>query len=160
MPIVLTRIDNRLIHGAVAVSWTSHSGANLIVVVDDAVAKDEGQRMLLDMAAPHGIGTRYFSVEDAIMKLPKASPSQKIFLLVKEVETIVKLIEGGIDIKEVNVGNMHFKEGKKQISSSISVDENDVKAFKKLHEAGVTLESRRVPTENSVEVMKLLKEVE
>ncbi len=160
MPIVLTRIDNRLIHGQVAVSWCAHINANIIVVVDDEVAKDENQRMLLDMAAPNDVGTRYFSVEEAIRKLPKASPNQKIFLVVREADAIVKLVEGGIDIKEVNVGNMHFKEGKRQISPAICIDDNDARAFKKLHAAGVLCEARRVPTENSVEMMKLLKEVE
>lgn len=159
MPIVLTRIDNRLIHGQVAVSWCSEVGANLIVVVDDSVQKDKTQQMLLDMAAPYGVSTRYFSIDEAISKLPKAAPNQKIFLVVRDVEVIVKLAEGGIPIKEVNVGNMHFKEGKKQISSSISVDEEDVNAFKKLNKLGIKCEARRVPTENGIDMMKLIEGV-
>jgi PTS system N-acetylgalactosamine-specific IIB component len=160
MPIVLTRIDNRLIHGQVAVSWCSEVNANLIVVVDDKVCGDKTQQLLLDMAAPHGVGTRYFSIEEAIKKLPKAGPNQNIFLIVRDVSIIIKLIEGGIPIKEVNVGNMHFKEGKKQISSAISVDEEDIKAFKKLGEMGIKCEAKRVPTENGTDMMKLIKEAE
>ncbi len=38
--ILLTRIDNRLVHGQVGVTWTSTIGANLLVVVDDVVAKE------------------------------------------------------------------------------------------------------------------------
>ncbi len=49
MPIVLTRIDNRLIHGQVAVSWCSEVNANLIVVVDDKVCGDKTQQLLLDI---------------------------------------------------------------------------------------------------------------
>lgn len=159
MPIVLTRIDNRLIHGQVAVSWCSEVGANLIVVVDDAVQKDKTQQMLLDMAAPYGVSTRYFGVEEAVKKLPQAGPNQKIFLVVRDVEVIVKLVEGGIPVKKVNVGNMHFKEGKKQISSSVSVDEEDINAFKKLNELGIKCEARRVPTENGIDMMELIKGV-
>jgi PTS system N-acetylgalactosamine-specific IIB component len=159
MPIVLTRIDNRLIHGQVAVSWCSEVGANLIVVVDDKVAKDKTQQMLLDMAAPYGVSTRYFSIEEAVKKLPYAGSDQKIFLVVREVEVILKLIEGGIPIKEVNVGNMHFKEGKKQISSAISVDEEDVNVFKKLSQLGIKCEAKRVPTENGIDIKKLIEEV-
>lgn len=160
MPIVLTRIDNRLIHGQVAVSWCSEVNANLIVVVDDKVQKDKTQQMLLDMAAPHGVSTRYFSVEEAITKLPKAGPNQKIFLIAREVNVFVKLAQGGIPIKKINVGNMHFKEGKKQISSAISVDEQDVNDFKKLNELGIECEAKRVPTENGTDMMKLIKEAE
>lgn len=159
MPIVLTRIDNRLIHGQVAVSWCSEVGANLIVVVDDSIQKDKTQQMLLDMAAPYGVATRYFSIEEAIVKLPNAAPNQKIFLVMRDVEIILRLIEGGIPIKEINVGNMHFKEGKIQLSSSISVDMEDVNAFKKLNELGIRCEVKRVPTENGIDIMKLIEGV-
>ncbi len=160
MPIVLTRIDNRLIHGQVAVTWCSEVNANLIVVVDDKVCGDKTQQILLDMAAPHGVGTRYFSVEEAIKKLPKAGPSQNVFIIAREVSVIVKLAEGGIPIKKLNIGNMHFKEGKKQISSAISVDEEDIAAFEKLEAMGIECEARRVPDENGTDVMKLIKEAE
>ena len=35
--IVLTRIDNRLIHGQVATMWSSSVGANLLLVANDEV---------------------------------------------------------------------------------------------------------------------------
>lgn len=44
--ILLTRIDNRLVHGQVGVTWTSTIGANLLVVVDDVVANDDIQQKL------------------------------------------------------------------------------------------------------------------
>ena len=40
----LTRIDNRLIHGQVATQWCGVVGANLLLVANDAVAKDELRR--------------------------------------------------------------------------------------------------------------------
>lgn len=42
--ILLARIDNRLVHGQVGVTWTSAIGANLLVVVDDNAAGDELQQ--------------------------------------------------------------------------------------------------------------------
>ena len=47
--ILLTRIDNRLVHGQVGVSWTATLGANLILVADDDVAKDSLQQRLMKM---------------------------------------------------------------------------------------------------------------
>ena len=44
--ILLTRIDNRLVHGQVGVTWTSTIGANLLAVVDDVVANDDIQQKL------------------------------------------------------------------------------------------------------------------
>ena len=42
--ILLTRIDNRLVHGQVGVTWTKTLGANLIVVADDTAAEDRIQQ--------------------------------------------------------------------------------------------------------------------
>ena len=55
--ILLTRIDNRLVHGQVGVTWTSTLGANLLIVVDDDVAKDEIQPKLMGITADtYGFG--------------------------------------------------------------------------------------------------------
>ena len=45
------RIDNRLIHGQVAVTWMRRINADALVVVNDAVAKDRIQQMALPLAA-------------------------------------------------------------------------------------------------------------
>ena len=55
MPIVLVRVDDRLIHGQVAVGWTRTVGANHIVVANDEVARDATQKSLLKLAAPVGV---------------------------------------------------------------------------------------------------------
>ncbi len=57
--ILLTRIDNRLVHGQVGVTWTSTIGANLLVVVDDVVANDDIQQKLMGITAEtYGFGIR------------------------------------------------------------------------------------------------------
>ena len=50
---------------------------------------------------------------------------------------------------------MHMSEGKRQVATSVAVDENDIAAFKKLQERGVELEIRRVPTMAAEDVSKL-----
>ncbi len=71
--ILLTRIDNRLIHGQVATQWSKVVGANLLLVANDAVADDEFRQSLMDMAAPSFAQTRYFTIELAILLLKKQS---------------------------------------------------------------------------------------
>ena len=107
MPNILwTRIDNRLIHGQVAVTWSNHVGANLIVVANDEVAKDPLQQSLMDMAVP-GLDTRYFTIQETIDKIGQASDEQKIALIVKTPQDALKLVRGGVPIRKVNIGNMH-----------------------------------------------------
>lgn len=67
------------------------------------------------------------------------------------------MVEGGVDIKSVNVGGMSFKEGKHQINNAVSVDEADIEAFKQLSAKGIEIEYRKVDTDKRVNLMEILK---
>ena len=153
--ILLTRIDNRLIHGQVAIQWTSYLGANLILVANDEVSTNEMRQGLMDMAAPAGVATRYFSLQKTIDIIGKAADRQKIFIVCETPSDVLTLVEGGVPIKKVNVGNMHMAEGKRQVAGVVCVDDKDVAAFHKLRELGVELEIRKVPTEAAEDSAKL-----
>lgn len=145
--IVLTRIDNRLLHGQVATQWTKVIGSNLILVANDEVASNKMRQGLMDMAAPNGVDTRYWTLEKTINTIHKAADRQKIFIICQSPEDVLTLVEGGVPITKVNIGNMHMANGKRQVAGTVAVDDNDVEAFKKLKEKGVELEIRKVPTE-------------
>ncbi|UJF15341.1 PTS N-acetylgalactosamine transporter subunit IIB [Jeotgalibaca sp. MA1X17-3] len=155
--ILLTRIDNRLIHGQVATQWNSSVGSNLLLVANDNVAGDKMRQGLMDMAAPNGVATRYFTIDKTIEIIHKAADRQKIFIIVEDPTDVLKLVEGGVPIKKVNIGNMHMSEGKRQVATSVAVDEADVAAFKALQEKGIELEIRRVPSMPAEELSKLFK---
>ena len=155
--IVLTRIDNRLIHGQVATQWCGSIGANLILVANDIVAGDSLRQSMMDMAAPAYAQTRYWTIDKTISTIHKASAKQLIFLVCENPTDVLRLVEGGVPVKKLNIGNMHMAEGKRQVAGSVAVDDKDVAAFKKLRELGVELEIRRVPTESSESLEKLFK---
>ena len=125
--ILLTRIDNRLIHGQVVCNWAGTVGANLIVVVDDDTANSDTEKSIMQLAASSlGFDSRFFTVQHTIDVIDKASDSQKILLVCKTPQVLRKLIEGGVEIKNVNIGNLHFSEGKKKISDKVYVDDKDL----------------------------------
>ncbi|QAA21619.1 PTS N-acetylgalactosamine transporter subunit IIB [Sporolactobacillus terrae] len=154
--ILLTRIDNRLVHGQVGVTWVNYLGANLLIVANDEVAHDEVRQSLMDMVVSDTVGMRYFTLQKTIDIISKASPRQKIFLVLKTPEDVLVLKQGGVPISYVNVGNMHFEEGKNQITSTVSVDDEDIAAFHKLNELGVTCEIQGVPGEHAKNIMELI----
>lgn len=157
MPNILsTRVDNRLVHGQVGMTWVNSIQANLVLVANDAVANDSVQQSLMDMVLPEGVQSRYFTIEKTINVIHKASDAQKIFLVVKTPQDALKLVEGGVPIKYLNIGNMHFLEGKKQISATVSVDEDDIKTLKRLNELGVELDLRGVPSDKGKNIMELI----
>lgn len=151
--ILLTRIDNRLVHGQVGMTWTNNLGANLVIVANDEVAQDEVQQNLMDMALPESAESRFFTLDKVIKIIDKAAPRQKILIVVRTPQDALKLVEGGVPIKKINVGNMHYSEGKKQISSTVSVDEKDIDTFKKLNSQGIELEVKGVPSDKGFNLM-------
>lgn len=155
--ILLTRIDNRLIHGQVATMWSGVLGANLLLVANDAVSADEFRQGLMNMAAPSYAQTRYFSIQKTCDIIQKASDAQKIFIICETPTDVLRLVEGGVPIKKVNIGNMHMAEGKRQVATTVAVDDKDVEAFKKLQELGVELEIKRVPDTAAEDLNKLFK---
>ena len=155
--IVLTRIDNRLIHGQVATQWAGVVGANLLLVANDEVAGDEFRQGLMNMAAPAYAQTRYFTIQKTIDVIGKASDAQKIAIICETPQDVLKLVEGGVPIKKVNIGNMHMADGKRQVATTVAVDDADVAAFKKMQDLGVELEIRRVPDIAAEDTNKLFK---
>ena len=80
-----------------------------------------------------------------------------IFIICDNPHDVLKLVEGGVPIKKVNIGNMHMTEGKRQVATSVAVNDEDVAAFKKLMDLGVELEIKRVPDTPAESIDKLFK---
>ena len=144
--ILLTRIDNRLVHGQVGVTWTSTLGANLLIVADDEVAHDEIQQQLMAMTAESSnAGIRFFTLQKTIDIIGKAAARQKIFIICRTPAAVRTLLEGGVPIKEVNVGNMHVTNGKRQLSKKVYVNDKDMEDLQAIQAMNVDLYIQDVP---------------
>ena len=97
------RIDNRLIHGQVAAAWKNNIGADAIIVCNDDVAKDPIQKMVLPMAA-QGSKVLVFSINELI-EYDKKNPNETKFVICKFASDCLQLLEKGIEVEEVNIGN-------------------------------------------------------
>ncbi len=157
MNIVLARIDDRLIHGQVATVWSKATNCQRIIVCDDDVANDKIRATLLKQVAPAGIKSHVVGLDKAIRVYnnPKYENDRCLLLFTKPA-SVLYLVEHGVDIKSVNIGGMSFHEGKKQLTKAISVDEDDIEAFKKLNEKGITLEIRIVASDKPQNLMDVL----
>lgn len=147
--IVLTRVDNRLIHGQVATNWLKSYGANLCIVADDKVAEDKLQQTLLKIAAGT-LPVRFFPVQKTIDVIYKASPEQKIAIICRSPVEVLRLVEGNVPIQHVNIGNMHDGEGKKKLLKTVYADEKEIEAIRKLLELGKDVEYRMLPSDSSI----------
>ncbi|CAI0690484.1 EIIAB-Man [Serratia entomophila] len=157
MKIGLARIDDRLIHGQVATRWTKETNVSRIIVVSDEVAADHVRKTLLTQVAPPGVTAHVVDVAKAIRvwNNPKYA-GDRVMLLFTNPTDVWRLVEGGVDIKSVNIGGMAFRQGKTQVNNAVSVDEKDIEAFKKLNERGIELEVRKVSSDNQLKMMDLI----
>jgi PTS system galactosamine-specific IIB component len=145
--IVFSRIDNRLVHGQVGMVWANTMGANILVVVDDDVVNDQVQQELMRMTvARNNLPIRFWSTQQTIDTIGRASPSQKIFIITKTPKTMRKLVEGGVPIKAVNIGNMHTSAGKRQYKTAyVYVDDEDMADLDAMKAKGVQLSIQVLP---------------
>ncbi|WP_064609489.1 PTS N-acetylgalactosamine transporter subunit IIB [Photobacterium sp. J15] len=156
--IVWTRIDERLLHGQIRITWGKHTEANLILVANDEAAEGPNAAfMQAGMKASAGgeYAVRFFSIQKTIDVIHKASPQQKIFILCNCPEDVARLAEGGVPITHCNVGNMHFHDGKRQIAKTVSVDDKDINAFERLVARGVTCTVQNTPDQAPADVLEL-----
>lgn len=155
--IVLTRIDDRLIHGQIMTAWLNYTGANRIVIVDDIVAKDEFIISILKMAVPAGIKVNIYDITKAVTKFQEEKETNdKIIILVKTPQTVYSLLEKGLEIKNLNVGGMGAQPGRKKLYRNISASDEEKEIFKKLIAKGIETTIRIIPDNKEVKVDKLL----
>ena len=147
--IVFVRIDDRLLHGQVARSWVKEEGANLIVVVNDRVAEDRDTQKLMNIATPLYADSRFLSVENLIEKIKDDHDGKKVLILVEGPEDALRLLDAGLDINEINVGNMRELPGKEKVIDDVFVDAEDRANFKKIHDKGVKLDLRILSSDES-----------
>lgn len=157
LKINLARIDSRLLHGQVATAWTPDSKANRIIVVSDAVAKDEMRKTLITQAAPPGVKANVVPIKKMIevAKDPRFGET-KALLLFETPQDALAAIEGGVPVETLNVGSMAHSTGKTMLNSVLSVNKDDVAAFEKLRDLGVKFDVRKVPNDSKSDLFALI----
>ena len=157
--IKMIRVDYRLLHGQVAFSWTQALGADALLLVSDTVKKDPLRMKALRLAKPAGTKVVIKTCNEAIEQIKSGiTDKYKLFVICETLPIAAKLVEA-IGEKAINLGNMPFKDSKKQVTKSIFIDHEDVEIMQKLVDQGVELFIQMVPTENKIDAKKFLKEV-
>lgn len=156
--IQLFRIDDRLIHGQVVIGWTSVLNSNSILLCDDSVYENEWEKELYLSCAPDYLKITILNIAQTIDFLNSAETDLSgTIVLVNSPEVVEKLLESGIEIPKINVGGMHFREGRKGYLSYLYINDDEVESFKRCMDKGVYFECQDVPTGNKVNLKNLLK---
>lgn len=158
MGIVLVRIDDRLIHGQIVEGWLKIIDVNHIVVISDEVARDRMQQTLLSMAVPSNVKVTCCAVDEAAEKIMAGTlAGDRVLLLLSRPADVLRLVKRGVVLPGVNVGGMHFSQGKQQLLRNLSVDDEDVSALRGIAAAGIELEGRVLPSDERINVIDILR---
>jgi mannose PTS system EIIAB component len=159
---VLARIDSRLLHGQIATAWSKDVLPTRIIVVSDAVAKDELRTKLITQAAPPGVKAHVVPVNQMI-KLAKNDQDfggQRALLLFENPQDVLRAVEGGVPLKTINIGSMAHATGKVQPNKVLAFNQDDIDTFNKLKEAGLTFDVRKVPNDSKGNMAEILKKAQ
>jgi mannose/fructose/N-acetylgalactosamine-specific phosphotransferase system component IIB len=152
------RIDNRLIHGQVTVSWAGNLGANRMIVSNDEVAADDMQRMILPQAA-RGVPTSILGIEETLdYCASEQAQGETIFLIAKLPSDALALVRGGLKPEEINVGNQAPRPGTKftMVTRSIAVTAEDAETYRAIAAEGFSLQQRMMPHDKRADFLEVL----
>lgn len=155
--LVLVRIDDRLIHGQVAVGWVKATSPEVIVVANDAVAADALQRNLMELATPQNLQVAICRIEEAVgLCSGERLAGRRVLVLFSTPQDVLRAVTAGLKLDRLNVGGMRFKPGKRQVLKAVSLDEEDVRVFRDLLARGIQTTVQMVPTDEALDIEKVL----
>jgi PTS system mannose-specific IIB component len=142
------RVDNRLIHGQVVEAWVPYIGARSIIVGNDDLAQDEMQQEIMALAIPRAVDSAFLNI-DQVAADPRLTGASRdaTLLLFSSCLDVRRAVDKGLRLETLNVGNLHYATGKRQLSPSVSLGPDDESCLRYLMGRGVELDFRCVPND-------------
>ena len=139
---------------------TAHAIAKHLVTEAKAGvrAHDELRKTMIEQAAPPGVHANVVPIKKMaeVVKDTRFGDT-KAMLLFENPQDLLKAIEAGVDIKEVNIGSMAHSKGKVVVTNAVAMGDDDVKTLEALKAKGVKFEVRKVPSDSSEDLDAMLK---
>ena len=151
MSLRLVRIDDRLLHGQVVAVWLRALGAQRIVIVDDATARDDFLREVLTLAAPQVVPVEVHDVATGAARLiALAATSEPVIVLARTPRTVLELRHAGVPIEVVDLGGMGSGPGRRRLHKTISVSPDELRELRELEKMGTRVEIQIVADDRPI----------
>jgi mannose/fructose/N-acetylgalactosamine-specific phosphotransferase system component IIB len=148
MPIVLVRIDDRLIHGQVLEGWVPALGAQEVLVANDVLAEDEIQKMILEAVTPETVRVTINTVDTIADILRKDGDSLvRRMIILDHPADALRLKRAGVRFDRLNLGNLRSEKGVVRLSRSVIICQPCVDALRQIIHEGVRVYIQSVPFE-------------
>ncbi len=145
MSVQLLRIDDRLIHGQVVIGWANYLQSRQIILCDDSICENDWERELYLSVVPEQMDARVITIKELVAMNDEGTDFSHSIVVIKSPLILEKLILQGFVPSEVNVGGIHYKEGREPYLSYLYLDPEEVASFLRLIESGMILNCQDVP---------------
>ncbi len=160
MPLDLVRIDDRLVHGQVVIAWGAFLNTTKIILCHDQIARSKNEKEMYKYAEELALNPLEICVltqQETLTAIQEEKLSrERIILLIETPKDLLNLVEAGLKITRANIGGLHFREGKKRLTSYIYVDTEDINCLQQLHHRGIVLEGKDVPSAKTFDISKVI----
>ena len=157
MPIVLCRVDDRLVHGQVVIGWGRPLSLERIVLVDDEVRGSEWEQELYRMAAPPEIKVEFRSAAEAAPLLPEWNAGrERVLVLVGTIATAADLLRRSPGaLHKLNLGGIHAGTGRRERLRYLYLSEEELALLQRLAREGLEVTAQDVPSSRPVSLKEL-----
>lgn len=156
MNILLSRIDERLIHGQVMTRWITGLYITRIILIDDTIAKDDFMVDVLLLSAPVGVEVKVMSVDDAVKFIAVDDSSAKTMLLFKDIRYVKALADAGFLVPKLDIGNIGSSPIRKGVTREVFMSPEEQAMAKELCEKGMYIYIQKLPSDKEQDLMALL----
>lgn len=157
MPVVLARIDDRLVHGQVSVGWSRYLRAQRLLVVSDAAARDPSACALMEMGTPEGLAFECLPVSRAARRYADLDRGPDRTIVLGESPSIyLALAAAGAPVREVNLGGLHPPTGGLRLADGVAASPKEIEDLRALLACGIRIEVRPVPAGPAEDLEEIL----
>jgi len=142
------RVDNRLVHGQIIETWLPFTGAKMLVVANDELAGDVLQQEIMSLAIPSSVSPRFVRVDSAAEVVGHAWERGEALVLFATCGDARRAFNAGLALEIINIGNVHYGPGKKQICSNVALSVEDEQCLRFFEDKGVQIDFRCLPSES------------
>jgi len=157
VPLLLARVDDRLVHGQVAFGWCLKLRPTLVSIVSDALRMDAERADLYICALPEGAKGKVVSVAEAIApEFRREVEAARTILLFPGTAEPLRLLQGGFPLTELNLGGLHHAPGKTETLPYVFLDDDDRERLRAIVAHGVRVFAQDLPSNAAYPASKLI----
>ncbi len=126
-----------------------------VVVADDEASQSPLMRAAMSLALPGAVEVQISALNETDFAALATDGSSTLVLL-RDVPAAQSAQGRGLPVKQLNLGNVHFGVGRRQVSPSVFLSPEDIRSLQRLNDGGTEVEARGIPSDRPVRLAEIL----